>query len=170
MSGRRLPLHASSNPAARLDPQVRHRLPGRSIAVADTQTCELALRWAARLTSQLALRAIHPHVLLTSYDAQIEVSAAQRGAFGAAAQLHSLALASTARADDLPGDERSLWVMVGQPALLSFESSLSVLLATSVPVLRWPGNMRSLRGRCTLELGADGLEIASALARILPIG
>jgi len=148
----------------------RLRVPGRSIAVADTQNGELALRWAARLVIGLVARGNAPRVLLTAFDALIDLSSAQRAAFGGI-QLHSLALGSGATLpDDLPADPRSLWVLVGQPALLAFDSTLPVLLGTSVSVLRWPENMRGLRAGCTLSLAGDGLEIARAVAALLPLG
>lgn len=174
MSGRRLPLHAAPAPVsadASAAPRDRLRLPGCSLAVADTGTCELAVRWAGRLVTRLVERGARPRVLLTSFDAWIHLSVAQRCAFGEGTELRTLALAGgAALPDDLLSGDDALWVLVGQPALLSFDSSLSVLLGTSLPVLRWPENMRTLRSGCTLSLAGEGLEIASALAELLPLG
>lgn len=162
---------APVSPDASAGQRDRLRLLGRSLAVADTSTCELAIRWAGRLVTRLVERGAQPRVLLTSFDALIDLSSAQRRAFGDGTQLHTLALgAGASLPDDLRADEAALWVLVGQPALLSFDSSLSVLLGTSVPVLRWPENMRALRSGCTLSVAGEGLEFASAVAELLPLG
>lgn len=180
MSGRRLPLHsrpateaASGSPllAALVDgTRTPVALPGRVIGVADTGTCELAMRWAARLAEALAERSLGAHVLLTSFDAELLVDSAARRLFSAARSVQSLALGAAHVAGAPAGmsvSGRDPWLVVGQPALLAYRARLSVLLNAGQPVLRWPDGMRALRGRTDLEVSGDGFALCGPLADCL---
>lgn len=179
MSGRRLPLHsrsqtsqhAHSNAALGAAQRAAHEpvlLSGRVVAVADTSTCALAMRWAARLVVALAEHGVGAHVALTSFDAELTVDADARKLFAPARSVECFALGAVEVAGWLaPRDSSVLWVLVGQPALLAYRAPLSVLLDVAAPVLRWPDSMRALRGSCTLEVSGDGLSLCAPLAGYL---
>lgn len=171
MSGRRLPLHSPSGPALQPDlvaAAATLRVAGRSLAVADTERGSLAAAFAARLANRLHAEDVQVRVLLTSFDALIDLPASQRAAFHPDVPQHNMALgAGAGLPDDLPGADPTFWLLVGQPALLRFDGTISVLLGAGVPVLRWPDALRAVRGRCTLELAGDGLAQAAPLADAL---
>jgi hypothetical protein len=166
MSGLRLPLFSAADRAATPVSAVRQVLPGRAVIVGDTGDDDRALAWAARFVEELGASRVRVPVVLGSPSAAATDAARRFEQLAGASAVHTVAAPEQAR--QLPGlCADALWVLVGQPALIAGRGWLSVLLAADAPLLRWPAELRALRGSLALELPGAGLEIATALARAL---
>lgn len=166
MSGRRLPLFSATERSAAPVSAARQVLPGRAIIVADTGADVSALTWAARFVEELGQRGQRLPVVLCTFTGSRAAAAGDFERLAGASSVRTLgALQAAEQLPAVAGDD--LWVLVGQPALISAHGWLSVLLATETPLLRWAPGLRALRGGVSLELSGEGLEVASALAQRL---
>ncbi len=177
MSARRLPVYRSlPTPEAPIG-LLRKPLGGRSIGVADTQDGELALRFSEQLVGELARRGLRVPVCFLSFESGSAesgsaLSPALRARFAMADALGALSVAQAELAPTatFAAAAAGLWIGVGQPALLAFETTLSVLLGADAAVLRWPEALRLARASFTLALSGDGVAVAKALAEELARG
>jgi hypothetical protein len=170
MSQHRLPLLRSAPApiAADLAGTDPHFCPG-AVVVGDSGAGEIALRWAARLETELARRD-RPACLVLVGGAQ--VGEGVRGQFSALATLEPALLRADADPAALRGalptpPAGGLLLLAGPLALVRFRGRLNVLIGADEPLLRWPPPLRALRGRFELELSGDGFTLAPALADAL---
>jgi hypothetical protein len=180
MERRRLRLHGAGPvtpvglvPAA---PELRSRLPGASLSVADTEQGNAATLWALDLLEGLAAAGARVPVVFCAYQQEPELAPSWLTRLAqASSSLTSLAVGT---GPDSPAEllaalpaELTLaapcWLLVGLPALVSFDARASILVTGELGVERWPEPLRGLRSRLTLEVPTPRPGLGRALARAL---
>lgn len=179
MERRRLKLHGSDalTPAAWEVVEPRLWLPGRCLAVVDTDQGQAASLWALSLAQAFAGQNHKLPVVLTAFERPPEPMRAFREALEAVSrEVLVRAVAPT------PGGTQQLlseleahavaespcWLMVGVPAVLAFESSFQVLVVGEQAPERWLPALRRMRRAFSLEVTANpSPALFPALARAL---